>query len=189
MDWAKTAAILPNVKSPLKRALLTEKEEESLFHQSKAKKKAYKHKKREDLKKAELSARDLEFESMKVELVQAKERIEKLEEQILEMEQHAPFEKQMVKNTKILVKSLPSNSPFWQPILFFLGQSVDRIQMMKYYNISKSNYHLIMSGDGSALVSQTYAIDVKCPRITEVQKTEIIRILDDILPFQSGRSY
>jgi hypothetical protein len=32
-------------------------------------------------------------------------------------------------------------------------------------------------------------VDVKRPRITEDQKEEIKRILDDILPFQSGRSY
>ena len=47
-----------------------------------------------------------------------------------------------------------------------LGQSVDRIQMMKYYNISKSNYHLIMNRERSVLVSQKYAIDVKCSKIT-----------------------
>jgi len=114
-------------KSPPKRVLPTEQEEESLSHQSKTKNRAFKHKKREVLKKAELSAKDLEFKSMKVELVQAKERIGKLEQQILDMEQQAPFEKQILKNTRILVKSLPFNSPLQRPILFFLAQSVDRV--------------------------------------------------------------
>jgi hypothetical protein len=165
-------------KTPNKRSLLSIEEELHVSHRSPEEKKAFKRKKRDQNKKEELSRMILELE-------QAKKRIGELEEQL----ETTPFDRQIVKNTRTLIKSLPPKSPYRRPILFFLGQLVDRKQMMDYYDISESNYYLIMKGDGSTLVEQRYAIDVKRPRITEDQKEEIRRILDDILPFQSGRSY
>ena len=46
-----------------------------------------------------------------------------------------------------------------------------------------------MAGNGITLTEQKYAINVVRPQISEDQKTEITRILDNILPFQSGRRY
>ncbi len=60
---------------------------------------------------------------------------------------------------------------------------------MDYYQISESSYYQIMNEDGGALVLQKYAINVQRSRVLQVQKDEIIRILDDILSFQSRRTY
>ena len=57
------------------------------------------------------------------------------------------------------------------------------------YGISKRTYNRIIKEKDSEIVSRKYAIEVTRERITSEQKQEIIKILDDILPIQSGRNY
>ena len=92
-------------------------------------------------------------------------------------------------NTKHLISSLPHNSPYRRPLLYWFTKNLSIEDAMATYLISKRTYNRIIEEEDSEVVSHKYAIDVKRERITEEQKEEIKRILDDILPKQSGRDY
>jgi hypothetical protein len=59
----------------------------------------------------------------------------------------------------------------------------------RIYAISKRTFDRITEDDGGTLVNQKYAINVTRKRISDEQKQEIQRILDDILRVQSGRNW
>ena len=60
---------------------------------------------------------------------------------------------------------------------------------MTVYRISKKTYNRLIKQKDSEIVSRKYGIEVTRERISQEQKSEITRILDDILPVQSGRNY
>jgi hypothetical protein len=60
---------------------------------------------------------------------------------------------------------------------------------MAVYNISKKIYNRLVEQKDSEIVARKYGIKMKREKISQEQKMEIIRILDGILPIQSGRNY
>ncbi len=58
-----------------------------------------------------------ELPILRLELTSVRQKIAELEEKL----QLQDFERQITKNSHIMVKSLPPNSPFRRPILFFFG--------------------------------------------------------------------
>jgi hypothetical protein len=60
---------------------------------------------------------------------------------------------------------------------------------MAVYNISKRTYNRLVEQKDSEIVARKYRIGVKREKISQKQKMEITRILDDILPIQSERNY
>ena len=61
--------------------------------------------------------------------------------------------------------------------------------VMEYFGISKRTLDRIMEESGNKLVETKYSVNVKRKRVTEQQLAEIQKILDDILPKQSGREW
>ena len=95
----------------------------------------------------------------------------------------------IVHNTSSLVSQLPFNNSFCRPLLSFLLDGLSFSDAKKLYSISKRTYGRIVEDDGETLVGQRYAIGVTRTRISDEQKQEIARILDDILQVQSGRNW
>jgi hypothetical protein len=60
---------------------------------------------------------------------------------------------------------------------------------MAIYDISKRTYNRLVEQKDPEIVARKYGIEVKREKISQEQKIEITRILDDILPIQSGRNY
>ena len=60
---------------------------------------------------------------------------------------------------------------------------------MTCYGISKRTYSRLVKQEDPEIVSRKYAIGVTREKITQEQRKEIKKILDDILPIQSGRNY
>lgn len=137
-----------------------------------------------------------ELESKNKLIVEFKENIDQLSikiqnqlEYISNLENKVKFSETIVQNTKQLISELPFNSPFRRPLLFFFLQNIDKEYGIELYKISNRTYDRVMEDDGTTLVEQKYAINVERERISETQKEEIKKILDDILPIQSGRKY
>lgn len=95
----------------------------------------------------------------------------------------------IMNNTVSLIQQLPHNSPYRRPFLFFLLQDVQMEQAISIYGLSERSYRRIQMEQGTTLTEQKYAINVKRQRVSERQREEIDKILDDILPIQSGRNW
>jgi hypothetical protein len=98
------------------------------------------------------------------------------------------MEFQITKNIQILLKVLPEKSPNRKSILYFLSQVLKKREIIEYYHISKDTYHHNKE-KGKYLLDQLYPVGVERERVSEAQKKEIIRILNDILLIQSGKRY
>ena len=66
---------------------------------------------------------------------------------------------------------------------------MEKREIMEYYHISKDTYYCSKEEEGKYLLDQLYPVGIERERVSEAQKKEVIRILDDILPVQSGRRY
>ena len=84
---------------------------------------------------------------------------------------------------------LPKNPYIEDHCFFGLQKNLSMEKSLDLYNISKRTYNRILKEENSEITTRKYAIEVKKERITQKQKEEITRILDDILPKQSGRDY
>jgi hypothetical protein len=95
----------------------------------------------------------------------------------------------IVNNSKVLIDQLPQNSPFRCPLLFFLLQGLSSEEAIGVYGISQRTFGRVMEDNGSTLVNQLYAINVTRSVVTQEQIDLIKKIINDILPVQSGRFY
>jgi len=108
---------------------------------------------------------------------------------LVQMKTKLEFVEKIAENSKQLVKDLPSNSPYRRPLLAYLMDGLDGSLVMEYFGISKRTLDRIMEEPGNKLVETKYSVNVKRKRVTEQQLAEIQKILDDILPTQSGREW
>jgi hypothetical protein len=138
----------------------------------------------------------LENEQLKLELKQKslenKQMKEELEEQLLENEylrKEQQLNKIIFNNTINLIQSLPFNSSYKRPLLFWFIKDLSMQEAMDCYQISQRTYQKLLDEENPELIAKKYAIGVKKQRITSEQKEEISRVLDDTLPKQSGRDY
>jgi hypothetical protein len=99
------------------------------------------------------------------------------------------FVERIAENSRLLVKDLPPNSPYCRPLLVYLMDGLESSLVMEYFGISKRTLDRIMEESGNKLVETKYSVNVKRKRVTEQQLAEIQKILDDILPKQSGREW
>jgi hypothetical protein len=63
------------------------------------------------------------------------------------------------------------------------------VNSMVIYNISKKTYNRLVKQKNSKIIARKYRIGVKKDKISQEQKLEIPRMLDDIFPVQSKRKY
>ena len=172
-------------KSPQKR-------ENTTSHLSPKQKKAQKERKRYDKKKELLLA-------LQTENITLKERIHQLEieNNLLLMENRelksnmdiSAMEFQIAKNTQTLLNALSEKSPNCKSLIYFFSQNLEKQQIMKYYGISKNTFYHSREEEGNYLIDQLYPVGIERNRVSEVCEKEIVKILDDILPIQSGRRY
>ena len=94
-----------------------------------------------------------------------------------------------MKNLNILLKDFPQNSPFRRPLLSYLCQRIKKAEFKKITKISEPTWQRIKELDGGQLISIEYPVNVTRIRITEKQKDEIRRILNEILPVGNGRNF
>jgi hypothetical protein len=95
----------------------------------------------------------------------------------------------IAENSKRLVNDLAPNSPYRRPLLAYLVTGLAKRTAMDYFQISKRTLERILGEEGNNLLEVKYTVNVQRKRITDEQKEEIKRILDDILPKQSGREW
>jgi BMFP domain-containing protein YqiC len=115
-----------------KRCFSGEELQKSTSHRTLKEQKAKRRKQLDLERKEEFEVMKSELLTLRSELGSARQRIAELEQELLSQD----FERQITKNTSIIVKSLPPNSPFRRLILFFLSQSVAKKTLMNYYKIS-----------------------------------------------------
>jgi hypothetical protein len=121
--------------------------------------------------------------------VDLKQQVTSLEEEVEKLVDKIQTTEKIVHNTSSLISQLPFNSPFHRPLLSFFLDGLSFSDAKKLYSISKRTYGRIVEDDGETLVGQRYAIGVTRTRISDEQKQEIARILDDILQVQTGRNW
>ena len=95
----------------------------------------------------------------------------------------------IVSNTKSLIKQLPQNSPYHRPLQYFFFQGLSKEEALEIYGTSRLSYFRALNGGGSVLLDQKYAHNVKRAKVSQIQLDEARKILDDILPVQSGRNW
>jgi hypothetical protein len=74
-------------------------------------------------------------------------------------------------------------------LIFWFTKGLSMEDSMTVYGISKRTYNRVLEQEDPEIVSRKYGIGVTREQITQEQRQEITRILDDILPVQSGRNY
>lgn len=164
---------------------ISEKQEKKQ-EKEKEKRKMREQKKKENLKR--LKREHQKFQEKINQLIRENEEMKrKIEE--LESKQTSEFHVQILKNLKILLKDFPQNSPFRRPFLSYLCQNVEKTEFKKAMKISETTWQRIKELDGGQLISIEYPVNVTRERITEKQKDEIRRILNEILPVCSGRDF
>jgi hypothetical protein len=115
---------------------------------------------------------------------QLKEQVEKLSKG-----PESEFLTQIFQNLKELLGDFHQNSPFRRPLLSYLCQNINKKEFKKQLNLSEPTWQRIKSLNGGQLTSIEYTVGTTRERISEDQRDEIKRILNDILPVQSGRDY
>ena len=95
----------------------------------------------------------------------------------------------IVHNCRKLVNDLPKNSPYCRPILLYLMEGLEKHKALEVFQISERSYGRIYEDVGNSLIQTKYAVGVKRTRVSQEQLEEIQRILEDILPKQSGREW
>jgi cell division protein FtsB len=95
----------------------------------------------------------------------------------------------IVHNCRRLVNDLPSNSPYRRPILAYLMEGLEQRKALEVFQISARTYGRIHEDIGNSLIETKYTVGVTKTRVSQEQIEEIQRILDDILPKQSGREW
>ena len=111
--------------------------------------------------------------------------LEKINDQLRDILQ---FYQKIVENYKQLISQLPQNSPFRRSLLFWFSKDVSVQSFCELFGISQHTYNRLSEEDSKVLQTK-YSIGVKRQRVTDEQIDEIHRILDDILPKQSGRDF
>jgi len=114
---------------------------------------------------------------------------DQLLEKVRERESRLELMEKMAENCKRLVKDLPTNSPYCCLLLAYLVVGLENSFVMEFFGISKRTLDRIFEDPGNKLVETKYAVNVKRERVTQEKLAEIQKILDDILPKQSGREW
>jgi hypothetical protein len=135
--------------------------------------------------KSRLLAATTEIGKLNVELLHLQKENELLKSQ---QENYQIFQT-ITSNTKDLIESLPFNSPYRRPLLFWFFKKLSFEDGGLIYNISRRTWLRIIEGKDQEIVSRKYAIGVKREKITPERIDEAKKILDDIIPVQSGRDY
>ena len=84
---------------------------------------------------------------------------------------------------------MPQNSPYCRPLQYFFFQGLSKEEALEIYGTSRLSYFRALNGGGSVLLDQKYAHNVKRAKVSQIQLDEARKILDDILPVQSGRNW
>ena len=126
---------------------------------------------------------------LSAELQKQKLIIEQLEQKLSQQVKFHQISQTVFENTINLIQSLPHNSPYRRPLLFWFTKNLSIDDSMTVYGISKRIYNRLIEQKDSEIVARKYGIGVTRERISQEQRLEITRILDDILPVQSGRNY
>lgn len=140
-----------------------------------------------------------EFEVLKKSCLELSLQVDELEESLwnltleneqlkLEIQKHKVHQT-VFNNTLNLIQTLPHNSPYRRPLLFWFTKDITMEEAISSYGVSKRTYNRVLEQEDPEIVSRKYGIGVKREKITPEQRQEITRILDDILPVQSGRNY
>lgn len=108
---------------------------------------------------------------------------------LLELKAELDLVSTVAQNSKRLVEDLAPNSPYRRPLLAYLMDGLEIQTALQYFGVSKRSYSRIMQENGNTLVETKYTVNVQRDRVTAEQRAEIQRILDDILPKQSGREW
>ncbi len=95
----------------------------------------------------------------------------------------------IVRNCRRLVNDLPPNSPYRRPILAYLMEGLEQQKALEIFQISARTYRRIGEDIGNSLMETKYTVGVTRTKVSQEQLEEIQRILDDILPKQSGREW
>ena len=139
---------------------------------------------------AELLEENNKFKEMESFLRTTKENLEKLVEENNKMHEFGMETKgKIVNNCRRLLNDLPPNSPYRRPILAYLMEGLEQQKALEVFQISPRTYRRIKEEDGNSLVETKYSVGVTRTRVSQEQLEEIQRILDDILPKQSGREW
>jgi hypothetical protein len=151
----------------------------------------------EELKLLQQRKNDLERENLllKQENVELKFKLEQLggeldymKKQLSEQQSNLLKQQCIIANCQKLILNLPSNSPFRRPLLSYLTTGLEFKDISNLFQISIRIFHRIHEDNRNTL-NQKYSIGVKKKRIIDEQLMEVKRILDDILPKQSGRHF
>jgi len=171
-----------NEKEELKKEDLREKRK--IRDQNKKEKQKLLLKENENLRK--------ENQQLKEENQNLREENNRLIEEIQALEENADkdtFYEVIAKNSKALVNQLPEHSPFRRPILGLLVPNTEKQRIMKFYGIKTTTWKRIQHESGIQLLVHKYTVGATREKISQDQTDEIKRILEDILPVQSGRNY
>lgn len=114
---------------------------------------------------------------------------ESLATKLAKLEEQVVLTGKIAENCKHLVVDLPPNSPFRRPILAYLVAGLALPTALEFFGISRRTYQRIQEDIGNNLMEVKYTIGVTRTRVSEQQLADIQRILDDILPKQSGRDW
>ena len=117
-----------------------------------------------------------------------KEKLDNLEKINGQLRDILQLYQKIVENCKQLIAQLPQNSSFRRPLLFWFSKDVPVQSFCELFGISQCTYNRLSEEDSKVLQTK-YSIGVKRQRVTDEQIDEIHRILDDILPKQSGRDF
>ena len=134
-----------NPESSKKKLKRSHEDEKTRLHQSPKEQKVIRRKQLQTEQRAQVAAISLENLTLTKKVMELEAKILELKARLEDQE----FEKQITKNSQVMVRSLSRNSPLTNTL--FLGQLINSKQMKRYYGLSKSNYHLIMAENGITL--------------------------------------
>ena len=104
-----------NPESSKKKLKRSHEDEKTRLHRSLKEQKAIKRNQLQKEQRAQVAAISLENLTLTKKVMELKAKILELKARLKDQE----FEKQITKNSQVMVRSLPHNSPFKRPIFFF----------------------------------------------------------------------
>ncbi len=140
-------------------------------------------------KKEDLERLEKENSLLSAELQKQKLMVEQLEQKLSQQVKLHQIAQTVFENTIDLIQSLPHNSPYRRPLLFWFTKGLSMDDSMTIYGISKRTYNRLVEQKDPEIVARKYGIGVTRERITQEQRLEITRNLDVIIPVQSGGNY
>jgi hypothetical protein len=132
---------------------------------------------------------EVELGKARLQIDQLKHELDKLDGTLTGIWNRLKIVDKIAENGARLVQDLPPNSPFRRPLLAYLTAGLETQPALEFFGISLRTFNRIKEDSTNSLLEIKYTVGVTRSRVSQEQLDEIKRILEDILPKQSGRDF